>query len=53
MRIKSLNSKCRNRDIITKTTLSSLNVYFALINYLNKLNFLIFRYLLIILLKNL
>ena len=42
MRIKSLESKYYKRDIIIKTTLNLLNVYFAFINYLNNLNYLFF-----------
>ena len=42
MRIKSSRSKCRKRDIVIKITLSLLNVYFALTNYSNNLNFLFF-----------
>ena len=53
MRIESLRSKCRKRDIIIKTTLNLLNAYFASLNYLNNLNFYSLRYLLIVLLKNL
>ena len=40
MRIKSLRSKCRKRDIVIKITLSLLNAYFTSLNYLNNLNFL-------------
>ena len=42
MRIKNLESKYYKRDIIIKIALSLLNVYFALINYLNNSNFLFF-----------
>ena len=42
MLIKSLESKYYKRDVVIKTTLSLLNVYFAFINYLNNLNFLFF-----------
>ena len=40
MRIKSLRPKYYKRDIIIKTTLSLLNVYFISLNYLNNLKFL-------------
>ena len=42
MRIKSLKSKCRKRDVVIKITLSLLNVYLASLNYLNNLDFLFF-----------
>ena len=42
MRIKSLRLKYRKRDVVIKTALSSLNVYFILINYSNNLDFLLF-----------
>ena len=42
MRIENLKLKYRKRDIIIKITLSLLNVYFILFNYLNNLNFLLF-----------
>ena len=42
MRIKSLKSKCRKRGVVIKITLSISNVYFALIDYLNNLDFLFF-----------
>ena len=42
MRIKILQLKYRKRDVIIKTTLSLLNVYYILINYSNNLNFLFF-----------
>ena len=42
MRIESLKSKYRKRDVVIKTTLSVLNVYFTSINYLNNLDFLFF-----------
>ena len=42
MRIKSLKSKYRKRDIVIKITLSLLNVYSTLFNYSNNLNFFFF-----------
>ena len=42
MRIKNLESKCRKRDVVIKVTLNISNVYFASINYLNNLDFLLF-----------
>ena len=42
MRIKSLRSKYRKRDVVIKITLSLLNVYFISLNYLNNLDFLLF-----------
>ena len=42
MRIKSLESKYRKRDVVIKITLSVLNVYSTSINYLNNLDFLLF-----------
>ena len=42
MRIESLESKYRKRDIVIKIALSLSNVYLTLLNYLNNLNFLFF-----------
>ena len=53
MRIKSLESKCCKRDIVIKITLSILNVYFALIDYSNNLDFLLFSLFFNNLIKNL
>ena len=42
MSIKNLELKCYKRDVVIKITLSLLNVYSTLFNYLNNLNFLFF-----------
>ena len=42
MRIESLESKYRKRDVVIKITLNLLNVYSILLDYLNNLDFLFF-----------